>query len=364
MPSTFQHQLLRHIALSLQSFPDRNIDTLRHPQARQGPQEWLLSKAASFGWYRHPTSSRENIDRRLAELEPHIDGLDWLYQRLADNTSRQTLVEVMAFRVMGPRHARIQAVHDRFWQAAQQIQDPAVVTPKTQSVPMLDGWLDDYNLASHGWPVKLRAHKLNVLNTYYLEQYRFQALGIDIQAQAGDVIIDGGGCWGDTALYFAIKTGAKGAVHTFEFSPANLQLMASNLEQNPDLARCIQLQQAALWHESDQELQFDEAGPGTNLGSGGMRAATLSIDDWASRSNAAKVDFIKLDIEGAERQALQGARNVIQTLKPTLAVALYHSLDDFTKLPQAIDALHPGYRFHLGHYTIHSEETILFAKQA
>jgi len=361
MPSTFQHQLLRHIALSLQSFPDRNIDTLRHPQARQGPQEWLLSKAAKRGWYRHQATSRENIDQRLAELEPHLDGLEWLHHRLDDDASRRTLVEVIGFRVLGPRHARIQAVHDRFWQAVEKIKDPAVVMPKTQSVPMFDGWLDDYDLAPHGWPVKLRAQKLNVLNTYYLEQYRFKAPGIDIQAQAGDVIIDGGGCWGDTALYFAIKTGVKGAVHTFEFSPANLTLMAANLAQNPDLARCIHLQQAALWHKSDQELQFDEAGPATNLGSGGMSAATLSIDDWASRSKSGKVDFIKLDIEGAERRALQGAKNVIQTLKPTLAVALYHSLDDFIRLPQAIDALHPGYRFHLGHYTIHSEETILFA---
>lgn len=361
MPSSFQHQLLRHIISSLQSFPHHNIDRLRYAQPKRRLQEWLLSIASAFHWYRHPQLSRENIDRRLAELEPHIGGLEWLYQRLADDTSRQTLVEVIAFRLLGPRHALIRAVHDQFWQAAQQIQDPAVVTPKTQSVPMLDGWIDDYNLAPHGWPVKLRAHKLNVLNTYYLEQYRFQAPGIDIQAQTGDVVVDGGGCWGDTALYFALKTGAKGAVHTFEFSPANLKLMASNLVQNPDLAQRIHVQQAALWHESDQELRFDEAGPGTSLGDGGMTAPTLAIDDWAKRSSVSKVDFIKLDIEGAELRALQGAENVIQTLKPTLAVALYHSLDDFTKLPQAIDALHPGYRFHLGHYTIHSEETILFA---
>jgi len=47
-----------------------------------------------------------------------------------------------------------------------------------------------------------------------------------------------------------------------------------------------------------------------------------------------------------------------------VAVALYHALEDFIKLPRLIDELAPGYRFHLGHYTIYAEETILFATPA
>jgi FkbM family methyltransferase len=226
---------------------------------------------------------------------------------------------------------------------------------------MLDGWLDDFDLKHHGYPVRLRAHRLNVMNTFLLEQYRFKAPGVNVGVKPEDVVIDGGGCWGDTALYFADQVGEKGKVHVFEFSPANLTLLNRNLGENPVLRDRIQVHQAALWDNSTDTLDFDEAGPGTTLGSGGLHARTRSIDEWAATEKVPKIDFIKMDIEGAEGKALSGARETIHSQGPRLAVALYHALEDFIKLPQLIDEIAPGYRFHLGHYTIHHEETMLFA---
>lgn len=69
-----------------------------------------------------------------------------------------------------------------------------------------------------------------------------------------------------------------------------------------------------------------------------------------------------MDIEGAEPFALKGAIETIKTFKPVLAIAIYHSIDDFIHIPKWIDSLNLGYKFYLGHYTIHSEETILFAQ--
>lgn len=361
MPSTFQHRLLRQVAASLQSFPANNIDGLRYSGVSSKGADTLLGLAAKGGFYRHTPSARQSIDNQIAQLEPHLEGLDWLHDRLADDTSRQTLVEVICYRLLGARSARIESVHDKYWQAAAIVNGPAITKAHTGRMQLLDGWLDDFDLSAHGWPVRLCAHKLNVLNTFLLEQYRFSAPGIDVQARPGDVVVDGGGCWGDTALYFAHQVGASGQVHTFEFSPANLVLMKANLDRNPELSPRIHLQQAAVWNRSDETLHFDEAGPGTRLGAGGLDATTLNIDDWAARTSVPAVNYIKLDIEGAEGQALEGARRVIQKHQPTLAVALYHSLADFTSLPRLIDEMAPGYRFHLGHYTIHSEETILFA---
>jgi hypothetical protein len=74
------------------------------------------------------------------------------------------------------------------------------------------------------------------------------------------------------------------------------------------------------------------------------------------------VDFIKLDIEGAEEQALRGAEQTIRKMRPKMAVCLYHSPDDFVRLPRLLDEYCPNYKFYIKHATMHAEETVLFAK--
>jgi hypothetical protein len=68
-----------------------------------------------------------------------------------------------------------------------------------------------------------------------------------------------------------------------------------------------------------------------------------------------------MDIEGAEPFALRGAEQTLRKYKPNLAIAIYHSLSDFVKIPEYLSSLGLGYKFYLGHFTIHEEETILYA---
>jgi hypothetical protein len=90
-------------------------------------------------------------------------------------------------------------------------------------------------------------------------------------------------------------------------------------------------------------------------------AITISIDDFVSANGITKVDFIKMDIEGAELKALKGAKQTIKKFKPKLAIAIYHSMEDFVTIPNWILNLNLDYNIFIGHYTIHSEETICFA---
>ena len=88
---------------------------------------------------------------------------------------------------------------------------------------------------------------------------------------------------------------------------------------------------------------------------------TISIDDFVIERKLSRVDFIKMDIEGAELCALKGAERTIRAFKPKLAISLYHRDTDFTEIPDHLNKLGLGYKFFLDHFTVHGEETILFA---
>ncbi|HBH62180.1 MAG TPA: FkbM family methyltransferase, partial [Nitrospiraceae bacterium] len=172
--------------------------------------------------------------------------------------------------------------------------------------------------------------------------------------------------WGVTSLYFAEEVGSKGKVFTFEFIPSNLRVMSKNFELNPRLNDRIVIAQNPLWSESDLSLFCYDDGPGSRVSTeqsdqNNILTKTLCIDDFSQRNNLPKVDFIKMDIEGAELHALKGAINTIKKYRPKLAISIYHSLNDFFEIPAFISSLNLGYKFYIDHITIHSEETVLFA---
>jgi len=73
-----------------------------------------------------------------------------------------------------------------------------------------------------------------------------------------------------------------------------------------------------------------------------------------------KVDFIKLDIEGAEQDAIDGAKNIIKKYKPILAICIYHKANDWYKVPQKVLNIYSGYKIYLRHYMEGIYETVLY----
>ena len=88
---------------------------------------------------------------------------------------------------------------------------------------------------------------------------------------------------------------------------------------------------------------------------------TTTIDDFVRQREISRVDFIKMDIEGSEPAALEGAGETILKYRPKLAIAIYHSVSDFVGIPNWILDLNIGYKIFIDHFTIHSEETVCFA---
>lgn len=73
-----------------------------------------------------------------------------------------------------------------------------------------------------------------------------------------------------------------------------------------------------------------------------------------------QIDFIKLDIEGAEQDALLGAKNTILKYRPILAVCVYHKAEDWYKIPQIVLDIDSSYDVYLRHYMEGIYETVMY----
>jgi hypothetical protein len=71
--------------------------------------------------------------------------------------------------------------------------------------------------------------------------------------------------------------------------------------------------------------------------------------------------FIKMDIEGAEYEALLGAKKMIQNYRPDLAISVYHSIIDFCRIPLLINGWNLGYKFYLRCHEVSNQEIVLYA---
>lgn len=335
-----------------------------------------------FGLYPKPTwrerrrrGARRNAISRI-ELEnarhsyEHLtsrygDDLDFIYRRL-DEPSRHLLVKLVAYRALGYRRVWLPRNDATYWEALQTakgLKDPHdTIDPKFQHFV-----LEKFDLRPLGYDIALYFTDLGIAIDFILEQYAYKRGGEAIvEAAEGDIAIDCGGCWGDTALYLAHKVGSEGRVFTFEFIPGNVDILKRNLDLNPRLRERIKLIENPVWETSGDTIYFRDFGPGSAVSLAPLAeqtgtTTTVSIDDLVEREKLPRVDFIKMDIEGAEPSALRGALATIKKHRPKLAIAIYHSMDDFVNIPKWLMGLDLNYRFYLGHYTIHAEETVLFA---
>ena len=139
------------------------------------------------------------------------------------------------------------------------------------------------------------------------------------------------------------------------------------MEMNPTYAKAIELVPNPLWSVSGLDLFIEGNGPATRVASqsddpAATKIKALCIDDLVQQRCLNRLDFIKMDIEGAEMHALIGAEKSIRRFCPKLAIAVYHRTQDLWEIPEWLDKLDLGYRFYLRHFTIHQEETVLFAQ--
>ncbi len=105
----------------------------------------------------------------------------------------------------------------------------------------------------------------------------------------------------------------------------------------------------AAW-SGDVNLTFDAGGSRNSNVSG--RGKTVNVKGMALDNIGIdqKLDYIKYDVEGSEREAILGSENLIKKYSPRLLISLYHRSEDIFELPELIKEINPKYKLYLRRY--------------
>lgn len=149
----------------------------------------------------------------------------------------------------------------------------------------------------------------------------------------GSVVIDAGSCKGEFSVYAAKKVGANGRVVVMEPDPASMEETKRSIQLNDCSAQCTFLEKG-LW-DSPATLKF-KAGfsscskvvIGTDESEQGViTIETESLVSLVASEKLERLDFVKMDIEGAEIQAVSVLNSLPLGMRPRFSIASYHIVD-------------------------------------
>lgn len=309
--------------------------------------------------YYSPNYAIDNVLNTLLEKGQDIAYYEYLFHKLNDEYSKNILIEVVTYRILGAKYTKLSIENERYLNYHKEIlnskKETDIIELKTSNIS-----LNKYDFEFDKHRLSCYLNTMGIVTIFKSEQYRYKPK--NIQVNDGDVVIDGGGCWGDTALYFANKAKST-TVYTFEFTPSNIEVMNKNIALNG--AKNIKIIPRAILGVSNENYYLVDKGASSYFTkektNEAVQIQTITIDDFTKQENVSTVNFIKLDIEGSELSALKGSVETIKQWKPTLAIAVYHNPVDFKEITQFLADLNLGYKFYLDHFTPSIAETILFA---
>src|SRR5574344_775665 len=181
--------------------------------------------------------------------------------------------------------------------------------------------------------------------------------------QKGDTIIDVGiSEWYPELTKYSEIAGENGKVLAFEASSIEFAKIEKTLDKKK--YNNIELINLGLW-DKEETLKISNDIGGSSVIFDYLNKTTdcklVKLDDYVNEHNINKVDYIKMDIEGAEPKALQGAEETIKRFRPTMAICIYHDPSHLFELINYINSLYLYYNFHLCHHSTYFPETVMYA---
>ncbi|QRN82701.1 FkbM family methyltransferase [Chloroflexota bacterium] len=185
---------------------------------------------------------------------------------------------------------------------------PLRLIPKRMAMPIMQG-----RLRGTKWIVGAGEHG------YWLGSYEMnKRLAFEREITPGTVMYDIGANVGYFSLLAAELAGPEGQVYAFEPLPRNVKFLEKHIKIN----KCdnIEIVEAAVSDHSG-EVHFN-LGASTAMGhiaeSGGIQVKMVALDEMLASGELQPPDYMKVDVEGAEYEALKGARTLLEKYHPLL----------------------------------------------
>ncbi|PCJ49958.1 MAG: hypothetical protein COA74_03990 [Gammaproteobacteria bacterium] len=199
----------------------------------------------------------------------------------------------------------------------------------------------------------------NYCSQHYFEHHELEKL---------QTIVEGGVCFGDISRKLLPLLSSKGQLHAFEpgFNEIITQTNDKPLHRiikNPKYQNQFKINVQALWHKTES-LFFsnDRNFTRRHISNSGTKIDAISLDEYSKKVNLNSLDLIKLDIEGAEPNFIEGAICTIKRFRPSLSISIYHNNDQIVKIPEMLIKELEDYRFEIGHHSNSPWlETVLYA---
>ncbi|OPY58760.1 MAG: hypothetical protein A4E55_00634 [Pelotomaculum sp. PtaU1.Bin035] len=184
------------------------------------------------------------------------------------------------------------------------------------------------------------------IDQYLFKYDLYHSTYIGDLVSGGDTVIDCGGYIGLFTLW-CLRKGAKKVI-VFEPEKKNCICLKRNLSPYVESGKVVLVEKGVWSNYGTMDLSLTESGVGHSLLNGIEAVGSASVEvveiDSVVQSND-RINFIKMDIEGAERQALIGAKRVIDKDKPKMFICTYHLPDDPRAITDIVKKMRPDYRF-------------------
>lgn len=208
-----------------------------------------------------------------------------------------------------------------------------------------------------------------IVNNWYQQDFQTLHNAIDqvwpdyfdpdvISCDENEVLVDLGAYTGDTVTSYIQFFRHYKKIYCYEITPMTFQTLQNTVQKYPNIECRMK---GAGKEKSQMFISVNSSSTSANIltAQGNIPIEVVAIDEDITEP----VTFIKMDIEGAEQDALLGCARHIQQEHPKLAISVYHNNEDLWKIPRMIDQICPGYRFWLRYHggDLYPTETSLLA---
>lgn len=211
-----------------------------------------------------------------------------------------------------------------------------------------------FSLQKYKYPSEIENFLLFYI--FGLEQYNIKNI---FEVSNDSVIFDVGAWKGDTAYFFSKKCNGNAKIYAFEPDKnayKTLKIIKEKYKLNNVILKNI------LFSNKKETVDFMSMTPNTPI----VKMDAVTIDEFSESNNIERIDYLKMDVEGAEMHILEGAVNTIKKFRPSLAIAIYHGgelfMEDFYKVPILIKKITDDYEYYIRTFSPWGGETVLFCK--